>query len=66
MQYPIMNMHRPEFDCYSNSNKNCIESIFNGNDKKPASMEYDPIEYLWNSYLVSYFHQYFCIHIELI
>ena len=64
MQYPIMNMHRPELDCYSNSNKNCIESIFNGNIKKPDSMDDDLIEYLWNSYFVSYFHQYFCIYIQ--
>ena len=28
MQYPAMNIHGPELDCYSNSNKNCMESIF--------------------------------------
>ena len=27
MQYPVMNMHWPELDCYSNSNKNCIEYV---------------------------------------
>ena len=27
MQYPVINMHGPEFDCYSNSNEKCMDSI---------------------------------------
>ena len=43
MQYPVINMHGPEFDCYSNSNEKCMGSILIEILKKQTSIKDEEI-----------------------